>query len=102
MSEKRFTVESTMVRECILDNKTGEQLDTFDYTERLCEVLNELNDENEQLRQSVNYWQKKYEEGTETLKKYPAQHQTAGNRWSRCTDSGFPAPESIFLSTALF
>ena len=41
MSEKRFTVESTMVRECILDNKTGEQLDTFDYTERLCELLNE-------------------------------------------------------------
>lgn len=41
MSEKRFTVESTMVRECILDNKTGEQLDTFDYTERLCGLLND-------------------------------------------------------------
>ena len=41
MSEKRFTVESTMVGECILDNKTGEQLDTFDYTERLCDLLNE-------------------------------------------------------------
>ena len=41
MSEKRFTVESTMVRECILDNASGEQLDTFDYTERLCDLLNE-------------------------------------------------------------
>ena len=45
MTKKRFTVEPTMIRECIVDNTTGEQLDTFDYTERLCEVLNELNDE---------------------------------------------------------
>ena len=29
------------------------------------------------------------EEGTETLKKYPAKHQTAGNRWSQRTDLGF-------------
>ena len=41
MSDKRFIVESTMVRECILDNTSGEQLDTFDYTERLCNLLNE-------------------------------------------------------------
>lgn len=49
MTEKRFTVEPTMIRECIVDNTTGEQLDTFDYTERLCEVLNELNEENQKL-----------------------------------------------------
>ena len=54
MSEKRFTVESTMVRECILDNKTGEQLDTFDYTERLCELLNEQQDTIEQLTSELN------------------------------------------------
>lgn len=54
MSEKRFTVESTMVRECILDNKTGEQLDTFDYTERLCELLNEQQDTIEQLKSELN------------------------------------------------
>ena len=53
MSENRFTVESTMVRECILDNKTGEQLDTFDYTERLCDLLNELAEENEQLKNEL-------------------------------------------------
>ena len=35
MSEKRFT---------------GEQLDTFDYIERLCDFLNELNDENKTLK----------------------------------------------------
>ena len=47
---KRFTIEPTTIGECIVDNTTGEQLDTSDYTERLCELLNELNDENEQLR----------------------------------------------------
>lgn len=50
MGEKRFTVESTMVRECILDNQTGEQLDTFDYTERLCDLLNEQQDTISQLQ----------------------------------------------------
>lgn len=47
MTEKkqRFTIEPTMMRECILDNTTGEQLDTIDYTERLCDLLNELNQE---------------------------------------------------------
>lgn len=39
-----------------------------------CDIMNEqqatiskLEEENEQLRQSVEYWQKKYEEGTETF-----------------------------------
>lgn len=49
MTEKRFTIEPTMMRECIVDNNTGEQLDTFDYTERLCELLNELSNECEFL-----------------------------------------------------
>ena len=53
MSEKRFTVESTMVRECILDNVSGEQLDTFDYTERLCELLNEQQATIKQQEQSI-------------------------------------------------
>lgn len=53
MSEKRFTVEPTMVRECILDNQTGEQFDTFDYTERLCEFLNEQQATIERLQEKV-------------------------------------------------
>ena len=54
---KRFTVEPTMIRECIVDNTTGEQLDTFDYTERLCEVLNELHEENQQLKKEIVFLQ---------------------------------------------
>ena len=46
---KRFTIEPILIRECIVDNTTGEQLDTFDYTERLCELLNELHEENAEL-----------------------------------------------------
>ena len=30
-------------------------------------IIQSLKEENEQLRQSVEYWQKKYEEGTETF-----------------------------------
>ena len=33
----------------------------------IVDLLNNLNDENRELRQSVEYWQKKYEEGTETF-----------------------------------
>ena len=43
-------------------------------SEEIVEELNQLNDkvvelkeENRELRQSVEYWQKKYEEGTETF-----------------------------------
>lgn len=51
---KRFSIEQTTINECIVDNTTGEQLDTVDYTERLCEVLNELHEENEKLRYDYN------------------------------------------------
>ena len=51
---KRFTIEQTTIKECIVDNTTGEQLDTFDYTERLCEVLNALHEENQELRLQLN------------------------------------------------
>ena len=50
---KRFTIEQTTIKDCIVDNTTGEQLDTFDYTERLCEVLNALHEENEQLTKEI-------------------------------------------------
>ena len=50
MTGKRFTIEQTTIKECIVDNTTNEQLDTFDYTERLCEVLNMLHEENVQLK----------------------------------------------------
>ena len=51
---KRFTIEPTTIKECIVDNTTNEQLDTFNYTERLCEVLNELADENEILKKTYD------------------------------------------------
>ena len=54
MTKKRFTIEPTMTNECIVDNTTGEQLDTFDYTERLCEVLNAFAEESEKLHQEIN------------------------------------------------
>jgi len=53
MTEKRFTIEPTSIRECIVDNTTGEQLDTFDYTERLCELLNEFDEYIKELKQEV-------------------------------------------------
>ena len=56
---KRFTIEPTMINECIVDNTTGEQLDTVDYTERLCEVLNGLHEENIQLKKERNHFEKK-------------------------------------------
>ena len=43
-----------MIRECIVDNHTGEQLDTYDYTERLCEILNKQQEENIQLQKTIN------------------------------------------------
>ena len=49
-----------MIRECIVDNTTGEQLDTFDYTERLCELLNELHDENKDLEEARSYYQENF------------------------------------------
>lgn len=54
MTEKRFTIEPTMTNECIVDNNTGEQLDTSDYIERLCEVLNAFAEESEKLHQEIN------------------------------------------------
>ena len=56
MTEKkqRFSIEQTTITECILDNTTGEQLDTSDYIERLCEVLNAFAEESEKLHQEIN------------------------------------------------
>lgn len=57
MTEKRFTIEPTGIRECIVDNTNGEQLDTFDYTERLCELLNDLYEERNYFeRKKCEYW----------------------------------------------
>ena len=54
MTEKRFTIEQTTINDCIVDNNTGEQLDTSDYIERLCEVLNAFAEESEKLHQEIN------------------------------------------------
>lgn len=56
--KKRFSIEQTTIKECIVDNTTGEQLDTFDYTERLCGVLNELHEENMRLKKERNHFEK--------------------------------------------
>ena len=69
MSEKQFKLSSeTVLQYQIMDNDT-------DLNENeVCDLLNEqqatikkLEQENRELRQSVEYWQKKYEEGTETF-----------------------------------
>jgi len=59
MNRKRFSIELTTINECIVDNTTGEQLDTFDYTERLCEVLNALHEENQRLQKERNHFERK-------------------------------------------
>ena len=59
MTGKRFSIEQTTINECIVDKSTGEQLDTVDYTERLCEVLNELHEENERLKKERNHFERK-------------------------------------------
>ncbi len=56
---KRFTIEKTTIKECIVDNTTNEQLDTFDYTERLCKVLNELHEESTRLKKERNHFERK-------------------------------------------
>ena len=58
MTGKRFTIEPTMINECIVDNTTGEQLDTFDYTERSCEVLNELHEDNQKKDKVITHLMK--------------------------------------------
>ena len=89
MSEQRFTYDKPIVafsKGGINDNATGK---TYEFTmDTVLDLLNgqqatikklqdlcgksdgenmKLRIENEQLRQSVEYWQKKYEEGTETF-----------------------------------
>ena len=65
MSEKRFVVETVAVREKVITDK--EKGYSYEDLDEIVDKLNELSKENEQLRQSVEYWQKKYEEGTETF-----------------------------------
>lgn len=76
MSEKQFRTNDLVkfdyseIGEYVDENHTPTPL----RNDEVCKLLNEqqatiqsLKEENEQLRQSVEYWQKKYEEGTETF-----------------------------------
>lgn len=72
MSEKRFYVETVAVRDKVITDK--ENFYSYEDLDEIVDCLNEqqstiqsLKEENERLRQSVEYWQKKYEEGTETF-----------------------------------
>ena len=92
MSEKRFTIQNASgmyLHLPIFDNGVemadgdvcillNEQQDTIRKLQDLCgesdgenaklRIENKrLEEENRELRQSVEYWQKKYEEGTETF-----------------------------------
>ena len=76
MSEKRFSwIAEKTGQHYEISIRDGDEEYTIsddffkskDVVAVLVACLNELADENEQLRQSVEYWQKKYEEGTETL-----------------------------------
>lgn len=74
MSEKRFKLDfDNHSQGAIMDrqDKYGQYCRLYDFGEvgrqQIVELLNELAEENRELRQSVEYWQKKYEEGTETF-----------------------------------
>ena len=95
MSEKRFYRASVCGDDGLYDKEDGciivnvnSNIDLNDNWNTVVDLLNEqqaiirrdetsiktmmsnmkkLEEENEQLRQSVEYWQKKYEEGTETF-----------------------------------
>lgn len=79
MTEKRFVHIEHKGEDYILDSPNWdldfiEMLGDALTSEEIVEELNQLNDkvvelkeENRELRQSVEYWQKKYEEGTETF-----------------------------------
>ena len=70
MSEKRFEFYSDEDLVGVLDIVTGRTFNSFEIVDVLNEqqaIIQSLKEENEQLRQSVEYWQKKYEEGTETF-----------------------------------
>ena len=69
MNEKRFKVIDDNFSKWIVDTTLKEDKhEGAIYTAYdMCHKLNELYEENERLRQSVNYWQKKYEQGTETF-----------------------------------
>lgn len=54
----------------IYDSETDKVLNVNDVEHKLNEqqaTISALTKENKELRQSVEYWQKKYEEGTETF-----------------------------------
>ena len=70
MSEKRFVCIDVGYGDdwYIIDN--GERLSEMEIVDLLNEqqaTIKKLEEENRELRQSVEYWQKKYEEGTETF-----------------------------------
>lgn len=87
MSEKRFTSGFGFNKDYdnpirfITDEKNGKDYVLF---AEITDLLNALNDENEQLRKSVLYWQKKYEEGTETLE--IGEQQSTIERFERWND----------------
>ena len=73
MSEKRFYLGNNDTTIC--DRSQGgsdgfNMLTIFKVVDLLNEqqaTINKQEEENRELRQSVEYWQKKYEEGTETF-----------------------------------
>ena len=74
MSEQRYRLEeNNQTNELILWedvkilNVFKRSYDNRKHLNIIVDKLNELYEENEQLRQSVEYWKKKYEEGTETF-----------------------------------
>ena len=71
MSEKRFQITTNPMSQSVaFDEKEKKYYIGIELEDLLNEkesIIYVLKEENEQLRQVVEYWQKKYEEGTETF-----------------------------------
>ena len=70
MSEKRFTMKYSFEDEEYVFFDGDVALTPSETVKLLNEqqaTIKKLEEENRELRQSVEYWQKKYEEGTETF-----------------------------------
>jgi len=50
MTEKRFTIEYDGYMDNIIDNNSGKVVYPFDYVQPLCDLLNELHEENKKLK----------------------------------------------------
>ena len=54
MTEKRFTIEYDGDMDNIIDNNSGKVVYPFDYVQPLCDLLNDIVEENQKLKETLN------------------------------------------------